>query len=66
MKRKISLILGSGCARGLAHIGVIKAQEDNQFEICSISDCSIGSLIGGIYAAGRLSEFEEWTLTIDK
>lgn len=66
MNKKISLILGSGGARGLAHIGVINALQENNFEICSISGCSIGSLIGGIFAAGKLDEFEKWILTIDK
>lgn len=66
MKKRISLILGSGGARGFAHIGVIKALEQHNFEICSISGCSIGALIGGIYAAGKLPEFEKWILEIDK
>ena len=54
-KTSVSLVLGSGGARGLAHIGVIKWLEENNFEIKSISGCSIGSLIGGVYAAGKLS-----------
>ncbi|MDE3270496.1 patatin-like phospholipase family protein [Pseudoalteromonas sp. G4] len=66
MNKKVSLILGSGGARGLAHIGVINALNEHNFEICSISGCSIGALIGGIYAAGKLPEFEKWILTIDK
>lgn len=66
MNKKISLILGSGGARGLAHIGVIKALQEHQFEIASISGCSIGALIGGVYAAGKLPDFEKWILTINK
>jgi NTE family protein len=62
----ISLVLGSGGARGLAHIGVIRWLEEHGFEIASISGCSIGALIGGVYAAGKLDEFEKWVLAIDK
>ncbi len=64
--KTVSLVLGSGGARGLAHIGVIRWLEENQFEIKSISGCSIGSLIGGIYAAGKLDELEKWLLTLNK
>ena len=50
----ISLVLGSGGARGYAHIGVIEELEARGFSIRSISGSSIGALIGGIYAAGKL------------
>ena len=67
LKRKtVSLVLGSGGARGLAHIGVIKWLEENEFEIKSISGCSIGSLIGGVYAAGKLEQLEKWMRSLDK
>ncbi len=69
VKRKVktvSLVLGSGGARGLAHIGVIKWLEENNFEIKSITGCSIGALIGGVYAAGELDQLEKWMLSIDK
>lgn len=56
----VSLVLGSGGARGLAHIGVIHWLEENGFTIKSISGCSMGALIGGIYAAGKLDEYEKW------
>lgn len=65
-KTKVSLVLGSGGARGLAHIGVIRWLEEHNYEIKSISGCSIGSLIGGVYAAGKLDQLEEWMLTITK
>jgi NTE family protein len=61
-----SLVLGSGGARGLAHIGVIHWLEENDFEIKSIIGCSIGAVIGGIYAAGKLDEYEQWVRTITK
>jgi NTE family protein len=65
-KTTVSLVLGSGGARGLAHIGVIRWLEENNFEIKSISGCSIGSLIGGVYAAGKLDQLEEWMISLNK
>jgi len=64
-KKTVSLILGSGGARGMAHIGVIKWLEENDYEIQSISGCSIGALIGGFYAAGKLDIYTEWLKTLD-
>jgi len=64
--KSVSLILGSGGARGLAHIGVIRWLEEHNYKIESISGCSIGALIGGIYAAGKLDEFENWIREITK
>jgi NTE family protein len=66
-KRKtVSLVLGSGGARGLAHIGVIHVLEEKGYEITTIAGCSIGALIGGIYAAGKLKEYEEWVRNLTK
>lgn len=65
-QKQISLVLGSGGARGLAHIGVIHWLEEHAFKIESISGCSMGALIGGIYAAGKLDEFEKWVRAITK
>ncbi|MEA1988743.1 MAG: patatin-like phospholipase family protein [Pseudomonadota bacterium] len=66
MNKNISLVLGSGGARGLAHIGVIHWLNENGYKIKSISGCSIGALIGGIYAAGKLDDFEHWVRAITK
>lgn len=65
-KKCISLVLGSGGARGLAHIGIIKWLVENNYQIKSISGCSIGALIGGVYAAGKLDEFEQWVCGLSK
>ncbi|PQJ92913.1 patatin-like phospholipase family protein [Aliivibrio sifiae] len=65
-KKTVSLVLGSGGARGLAHIGVIRWLEEHNFEIVSVSGCSIGTVIGGVYAAGKLDEFEAWMRTVTK
>jgi len=66
MKKTVALVLGSGAARGNAHVGVIQALEDRGYEIISISGCSIGAIIGGVYAAGKLKEYREWAESLDK
>jgi NTE family protein len=65
-KKTVSLVLGSGGARGLAHIGVIRWLEESNFKIKSIVGCSIGAVIGGIYAAGKLDEYEQWVRALTK
>ena len=64
--KDIALVLSSGGARGLAHIGVIEELEARGYHITSIAGCSMGALIGGVYAAGKLTEFREWMKTIDR
>ena len=66
MAKTISLVLGSGGARGLVHVGIIRWLIEHGYQIKSISGCSIGALIGGVYAAGKLDEFEEWVTSIDQ
>lgn len=67
MERKnVALVLSSGGARGLAHIGAIEEIEAQGYHITSVAGCSMGALIGGIYAAGKLKEFREWMKTIDR
>ena len=63
--KKIYLVLGSGGARGYAHIGVIEELENRGYEIVSISGSSMGALIGGLYACGKLDAYKEWVLTLD-
>ncbi len=65
MKKSISLVLGSGGARGYAHIGVIDVLEKEGYKIESISGSSMGALIGGLYACGKLSLYKEWVLSLD-
>ncbi|MDV6326747.1 patatin-like phospholipase RssA [Idiomarina sp. PL1-037] len=57
---KVALALGSGAARGWAHIGVIKALEEMGVRINMVAGTSIGSLVGAGYASGRLAEVEQW------
>ncbi|WP_456431897.1 patatin-like phospholipase family protein [Nitratifractor sp.] len=64
-KPAISLVLGSGGARGYAHIGVIEVLERHGITIASISGASMGALVGGLHAAGALEEYTRWVLTLD-
>ncbi|MDX1458411.1 MAG: patatin-like phospholipase family protein [Marinobacter sp.] len=52
--------MGSGGARGYAHIGAIEVLVERGYEIIAISGCSMGALIGGMYAAGRMKDYKDW------
>jgi len=65
-KKEVALVLSSGGARGMAHIGVINALEKHGYKITSISGTSMGALVGGIYAAGKLDVLENWFKQLDK
>ena len=62
----ISLVLGSGGARGYAHIGVIQELEARGFAIRSIAGCSMGALVGGVYAAGKLDAYSQWARALQR
>ena len=66
MKKNVALVLSSGGARGLAHIGAIEELERRGYCITSIAGCSMGALIGAMYAAGKLAEVKEWMVQLDK
>jgi len=66
MKQKVSLVLSGGGARGIAHIGVIEELEKMGFEIICVTGTSMGALVGGVYALGKMKEFSEWLITLDK
>ena len=66
MERTVSLVLSSGGARGVAHIGVIEELERQGFKITSIAGSSMGALVGGVYASGNLPVFRDWMCNIDK
>lgn len=66
MTQSVSLVLGSGGARGLTHIGVIHELEKRGYEIRAITGCSVGSLIGGFYCAGKLDVFEDWVCSLSE
>ncbi|SEF76689.1 patatin-like phospholipase family protein [Marinobacterium lutimaris] len=60
----VSLVLGAGGARGYAHIGVIAELEARGYTIAGISGCSMGAVVGGLYAAGGLAEYRRWAETL--
>lgn len=64
MKKTVALCLGSGGARGYAHIGVIEALEERGYEIVAISGCSMGAIVGGFYSAGKLQEYRDWVVSL--
>ncbi len=64
--RDVALVLSTGGARGLAHIGAIDQLLDMGYNIRSVAGTSMGALVGGMYAAGRLEDFRQWMLTIDR
>lgn len=65
MAKRVALVLGSGGARGYAHIGVIEALQKRGYEIGCIAGCSMGAVVGGIYASGRLPAYKAWIESLD-
>ncbi|MCA2265086.1 patatin-like phospholipase family protein [Mycobacterium marseillense] len=61
---RVALALGSGGARGYAHVGVIEALRARDYEVVGVSGSSMGALVGGLHAAGRLDEFSEWAKSL--
>ena len=66
MKKNIALVLSSGGARGMAHIGIIEELEKHGYKISSIAGSSMGAMVGGIYAAGQLPVLKKWLCSLDK
>tara|TARA_B100000809_G_scaffold133377_1_gene131074 strand:+ start:36 stop:983 length:948 start_codon:yes stop_codon:yes gene_type:complete len=66
VKSKIGLALGSGAARGWAHIGVIKALENENIPIHFISGSSVGSYVGAVYSGGGFESLKEFALSMDR
>ncbi|SIT70297.1 NTE family protein [Ectothiorhodosinus mongolicus] len=64
--KSVSLVLGSGGARGLAHIGVIQELEARGFKVQAIAGSSMGALVGGIYALGKLQIYADWVSGLEQ
>lgn len=64
--KSIRLVLGSGGARGMAHIGVIEELEKKGFQIKEVVGCSMGAVVGGIHCAGYLAEYKHWLIKLSK
>ena len=64
MAKRVALALGSGGARGYAHIWVINELRSRGYEVVGVAGSSMGALVGGLFAAGSLQEFTEWSTTL--
>lgn len=64
LERRVGLALGSGAARGWAHVGVIRALEEDGHEIAWVAGCSMGAVVAAAYALGRLDALEEFGRTL--
>ena len=64
--KNVALVLSSGGARGLAHIGVIEELQAQGYNITSIAGSSMGALVGGLFAAGKMDEYKKWIIGLDK
>ena len=62
----VSLVLGSGGARGYAHIGAIEELRAQGYDIRSVAGASMGALVGGIYAAGKLEVYRDWVKALQR
>lgn len=63
-RRTAAVVLGSGGARGYAHIGALEVIEAHGFDIVAISGCSMGALVGGVHAAGHLEAYRDWVVKL--
>lgn len=66
MNKEVNLVLSSGGARGVAHIGVIEGLLENGYKIKSIAGSSMGAVVGGVYAAGKLDAYKDWVCNFDR
>jgi len=64
--KRVSLVLGAGGARGLAHIGVVEVLSERGYRLAGIAGSSMGALVGGIHAAGRLNLYREWACALER
>lgn len=64
--KRVALALGSGGARGYAHIGVIAELLDRDYEIVGVAGSSMGALVGGLHAANALDDFTDWAKTLSQ
>lgn len=64
--KSVALVLGSGGARGYAHIGAIQVLTERGYEIVAVSGSSMGALVGGLHAAGQLEAYTEWATSLSQ
>ncbi len=63
---RVALALGSGGARGYAHVGVLQVLTERGYDIVTIAGSSMGALVGGLYAAGSLEPYTEWATSLSQ
>ena len=61
----LGIALGSGAARGWAHIGILRALADQGILPDVVAGCSMGAMVGAAFAAGRIEQLEAWALSLD-
>lgn len=64
--KNVRLVLGSGGARGMTHIGVIEELQKAGFVIKEVAGCSMGAIVGGLYCAGHLNEYKHWLVSLSR
>ncbi len=64
--KKVHLVLGSGGARGMAHIGVIEMLQQDGYDIIEVVGCSMGAVVGAMYCTGNLQKYTQWLLSLTK
>ena len=64
--KEVALVLSSGGARGIAHIGVIEGLQEAGYRVHAIAGCSMGAVVGGMHASGKLQELKEWFCELDR
>ncbi len=66
MGKNVALVLSGGGARGIAHIGVIEELLEQGYTITSIAGTSMGSMVGAMYALGKMEDFKQWICALDR
>lgn len=64
--KRVALVLGAGGARGLGHIGAIEVLQERGYSVVGIVGSSMGALVGGIHAAGRLPDYKQWACALER
>jgi NTE family protein len=64
--KRVALVLGSGGARGYAHIGALQALAGRGHEVVAVAGSSMGALVGGLHAAGKLRDYTDWVTTLSQ
>lgn len=62
----MALALGSGGARGYAHIGAIQVLEERNLDIVTVAGASMGAMVGGMYVAGGLESYTSWVTGLNQ